>query len=350
MLDVARHFFTVDDVKAFIDQLAYYKVNRLHLHLTDDQGWRIEIKTWPKLADIGGSTQVGGGPGGYYTHEQYTEIVKYAQSRFITVVPEIDMPGHTMAALAAYPELSREGIMPSLYTGIDVGVSSLNTHSELTYQFVDDVIRELAILTPGLYIHVGGDEAHKTAEVDYIPFMERVQQIVANHGKIAVGWQEIAKTRLLPTTIVQFWSTHGNGMGLVCRAAEQGASIIMSPASKAYLDMKYDQGTALGLNWAGFVEVQTAYEWDPATVVSGLPEAQIVGVEAPLWTETVRTLNEIQYMAFPRLLGINEIGWSALQGRAWDEYRIRLASHAARFDGLRIGYYRSPQVGWATAA
>lgn len=348
MLDVARHFFSIDDVKAFIDQLAYYKVNHFHLHLTDDQGWRIEIKTWPKLAEIGGSTQVGGGPGGFYTQEQYVEIVRYAQSRYITVVPEVDMPGHTMAALAAYPELSQKGILPSLYTGLNVGMSGLNTRNELTYRFVNDVIRELAVLTPGPYIHIGGDEAHKTEDADYIPFMERAQKIVQDHGKIAIGWQEIAKTDLLPTTVVQFWRTHGNGMRLARQAAEQGASIIMSPASKTYLDMKYDQATALGTDWAGFVEVQTAYEWDPATFVSGVPEAQVVGVEAALWTETLRTLDDIEYMFFPRLPGIIEVGWSALQGRAWDEYRVRLASHAARFDELGIGYYRSPQVGWRT--
>ena len=346
MLDVARHFFSVDDVKAYIDYLAYYKVNRFHLHLTDDQGWRIEIKSWPKLAEIGGSTQVGGGPGGYYTQGQYLEIVKYAQSRYMTVVPEIDMPGHTMAALASYPELSREGIMPSLYTGTDVGVSSLNTRSEFTFQFVDDVIRELAELTPGSYIHIGGDEAHKTDKENYIQFIERVQDIVQKYGKVVVGWEEIARACLMPSTIVQFWTTNGQGVELARQAAAQGASIIMSPASKAYLDMKYDRATTLGLNWAGFVEVETAYDWDPASLVSDLPESQILGVEAPLWTETVRTLEDLEYMVFPRLPGINEVAWSPSQGRAWEEYRLRLASHAARFEVLGIGYYHSPQVGW----
>ncbi len=349
MLDVGRHFFSVSDVKRYIDHLAYYKVNRFHLHLSEDQGWRIEIKTWPKLAEIGGSTQVGGGPGGFYTQEEYAEIARYAQSRYITLVPEIDMPGHTMAALAAYPELSREGIMPSLYTGTDVGISSLNTRSELTYQFVDDVIRELAILTPGPYIHIGGDEAFKTNDAEYIPFMERVQDIVQHYGKVAVAWQEIGKACLRPGTIVQFWTTHRNGIELARRAAAQGASIVMSPASKTYLDMKYASTTPLGLNWAGFVEVETAYDWDPSTLVAGLSEAQILGVEAPLWTETLCTLADISYMAFPRLPGINEIGWSPAQGRGWEEYRLRLASHAARFDRLGIGYYRSPEVVWAAA-
>jgi hexosaminidase len=346
MLDVARHFFSVEDVKAYIDHLAHYKVNRFHFHLTDDQGWRLEIKSWPKLAEVGGSTQVGGGPGGFYTQEQYAEIVRYARSRYITVVPEIEMPGHIMAALAAYPELSREGIMPSLYTGVDVGVSSLNTRSELTYQFVDDVIRELAILTPGPYIHIGGDEAYKTKDDDYVPFIERVQDIVAAYAKIVVGWQEIGKACLRPTTLVQFWTTGGDGMDLARRAAAQGAGIIMSPASRTYLDMKYEAATALGQKWAGFVEVQTAYEWDPAGVVAGVPEAQIVGVEAPLWTETVHTLADLEYMAFPRLPGINEIAWSPSYGRGWEEYRLRLATHAARLEAMGIEYYRSPQVGW----
>jgi hexosaminidase len=346
MLDVSRHFFSVTDVKRYIDHLAYYKVNRFHMHLSDDQGWRIEIKSWPKLAEIGGSTEVGGGPGGYYTQEQYAEIVRYAQSRYMVVVPEIDMPGHTMAALASYPELSREGIMPSLYTGIDVGVSSLNTRSEFTYQFVADVIRELAEITPGPYIHIGGDEAFKTSEADYIAFIERTQRIVEHYGKIMVGWEEIAKANLLPSTIVQFWTIHPSSAALARRSAQQGARIIMSPASKAYLDMKYDLATPLGLNWAGFVEVQAAYEWDPLAINQELGEENIIGVEAPLWSETARTLDDIEYLAFPRLPGINEIGWSPAGGRSWNEYRDRLAGHGPRLELMGIDYYRSPQVGW----
>jgi hexosaminidase len=347
MLDVSRHFFSVEDVKRYIDYLAYYKVNRFHLHLTDDQGWRLEIKSWPKLTEIGGSTQVGGGPGGFYTHEQYAEIVRHAQSRYVTVVPEIDMPGHTMAALASYPELSREGIMPSLYTGIDVGVSSLNARSEFTYQFIDDVIRELAALTPGPYIHIGGDEAFKTSEADYIAFIERVQEIVAQQGKIAIGWQEIAKARLLPSTVVQLWNIHAKSVELARRAVEQGARIVMSPASRVYLDMKYDLATELGQSWAGCVEVQKSYEWEPLAVVDGLIDESVIGVEAPLWSETAVTLDDVEYLAFPRLPGINEIGWSTASGRNWEEYRVRLAEHGRRFEVMGIDYYRSPQVVWS---
>ncbi|HEU4744169.1 MAG TPA: beta-N-acetylhexosaminidase, partial [Anaerolineales bacterium] len=162
MLDVSRHFFGVDDVKRYIDLISHYKMNRLHLHLSDDQGWRIEIKSWPRLTEIGGSTQVGGGQGGYYTQEQYKEIVEYARSRYVTIVPEIDTPGHTNAALASYAELNSSEEAPALYTDTQVGFSSLWINSEITYKFLDDVIRELAALTPTPYIHIGGDEARST--------------------------------------------------------------------------------------------------------------------------------------------------------------------------------------------
>ena len=198
MLDVARHFFEVDQVKRYIDLIAAYKMNVLHLHLSDDQGWRIEIKSWPKLATYGGSTNVGGGKGGYYTQEQYKDIVKYAQDRYIMIVPEIDMPSHTNAALASYPELNcnEKDPNPKLYEGIEVGFSTLCTSKEITYKFVDDVVRELAAITPGPYIHMGGDESHVTPMEDYIPFVERVQDIILSHGKIMIGWDEVTKRQI----------------------------------------------------------------------------------------------------------------------------------------------------------
>src|SRR5688500_18583970 len=176
MLDVARHFFGVEDVKRYIDLIAHYKLNRLHLHLTDDQGWRIEIKSWPKLTDIGATTQVSGGGGGYYTQEQYKEIVDYAHSRHVMIVPELDTPGHTNAALASYPQLNSSEEAPALYEGTQVGFSTLWINSEITYQFLDDVIRELAALTPTPYIHIGGDEARSTPEKDYKKFIKRMQR------------------------------------------------------------------------------------------------------------------------------------------------------------------------------
>src|SRR6185295_5797180 len=182
MLDVARHFFSVAQVERYIDQLAMYKINTFHLHLADDQGWRIMIHSWPRLATYGGSTAVDGDPGGYYTQEQYRDIVEYARQRFITVIPEIDMPGHVNAALASYAELNCDGIAPPLYTGTDVGFSSLCVSKPITYRFIDDVIRELAALPPGRYLHIGGDEAQATSHADYVTFMNRAQQIVADHG------------------------------------------------------------------------------------------------------------------------------------------------------------------------
>ena len=198
MLDVSRHFFGIEDVKKMIDYLACYKMNVLHLHLSDDQGWRIEIKSWPELTRHGGSTQVGGGNGGYYSQEQYSAIVQYAKDNYITVIPEIDMPGHTNAALASYAELNCNGKATELYTGTDVGFSTLCTSKDITYKFIDDVVKELAALTPGPYIHIGGDESHSTKRDDYIPFVNKVQEIVTAHNKQVIGWDDIAISSLKP--------------------------------------------------------------------------------------------------------------------------------------------------------
>jgi hexosaminidase len=342
MLDVARHFFSVEDVKRFIDFLAAYKMNALHLHLSDDQGWRIEIKSWPKLTEIGGSTEVGGGEGGFYTQEQYADIVKYAQDRNIIIIPEIDMPGHTNAALASYAELNCDGKARELYTGIEVGFSTLCTSKEITYQFVDDVIREIAEITPGPYFHIGGDESHVTPLEDYIPFVNRVQEIVVKHGKKVIGWDEIANATPVEGATVQFWDNLKNtGMAL-----EKGAKVIISPASKAYLDMQYDSTTHLGLHWAGYIEVDKGYSWNPLELVPGITKEQILGVEAPLWTETVTNISEVEYMVFPRLPGYAEIGWTSPDSRSWEEYKLRLAQHGKRFEAMDINFYRSPMVPW----
>jgi hexosaminidase len=342
MLDVARHFFRVEDVKRYIDFLATYKMNALHLHLSDDQGWRIEIKSWPKLTEIGGSTQVGGGEGGYYTQEDYAEIVRYAASKFITIVPEIDMPGHTNSALASYAELNCDDKATELYTGTDVGFSTLCTGKEITYQFVDDVVREISALTPGPFFHIGGDESHVTPHDDYVYFINRVQDIVVSHGKRVIGWDEIANAKLVDNAVVQFWADVKN----TTMGVEQGAKVIMSPAKKAYLDMKYDTTTQLGLSWAGLIEVDTAYIWNPETYIDGVTRENILGIESPLWSETVTNMKEIEYMVFPRLPGYAEIGWSSPELRNWSDYRYRLASHGKRFEALRINYYRSPLVPW----
>lgn len=342
MLDVSRHFFGVDDVKRFIDFLAIYKMNALHLHLSDDQGWRIEIKSWPKLTEIGGSTEVGGGPGGFYTQEQYSEIVKYALERHITIVPEIDMPGHTNAALASYAELNCDGKAPELYTGTEVGFSTLCTGKEITYQFVDDVVGEIAALTPGPWFHIGGDESHVTGHDDYVYFVNRVQEIVKKHDRQVIGWDEIANAELVEGATVQFWADVEN----TTMGVEQGAQVLISPAARAYLDMQYDSTTHLGLHWAAYIEVDQGYNWNPATLVDGVTKENILGVEAPLWTETITSMNELEYMVFPRLPGYAEIGWTAPELRSWDEYKLRLADHGKRFEDLDIDFYRSELVPW----
>lgn len=195
MVDVARHFFTVEQVKRYVDQLAQYKVNTLHLHLTDDQGWRIAIDSWPRLAEYGGGSEVGGGPGGHWTKDEYRDLVAYASERYVDVVPEIDMPGHVNAAQAAYAELNCDGKARERYTGIKVGFSSLCVGQERTYAFIDQVLGELAELTPGKYLHIGGDEAHSTPAADYAAFMDRAQAVVAKHGKTVVAWHQLATAR-----------------------------------------------------------------------------------------------------------------------------------------------------------
>jgi hexosaminidase len=342
MLDVARHFFGVSDVKRFIDLLACYKMNFLHLHLSDDQGWRIEIKSWPNLALHGGSTQVGGGNGGYYTQEQYADIVQYANERYITVVPEIDMPGHTNAALASYAELNCNGKATDLYTGTEVGFSTLCTKKEITYKFINDVVRELAALTPGPYIHIGGDESHSTKREDYIPFVSRVQDIVIANGKQAIGWDDIAISGMKTGTVAQHWANVKNAN----TAAGQGAKIILSPAQKAYMDMQYDSTTKLGLNWAAYIEVDSAYSWEPATLIPGIGRDKLLGIEAALWTETITNMDEIEYMVFPRLPGYAEIGWTPSSSRSWNDYRVRLGKQGQRFKALGIDFYRSRFVIW----
>ncbi|MET9252305.1 beta-N-acetylhexosaminidase [Streptomyces sp. NPDC003717] len=352
MLDVSRHFFGVDEVKRYVDRLALYKFNKLHLHLSDDQGWRIAIDSWPRLATYGGSTEVGGGPGGYYTKADYREIVRYAADRHLEVVPEIDMPSHTNAALASYAELNCDGVAPPLYTGTDVGFSSLCVAKDRTYDFVDDVVRELAALTPGRYLHIGGDEAHSTSHEDYVAFMDRVQPIVAKYGKTVVGWHQLTATKPAPGALAQYWGLDGTSAAekeQVAAAARNGTGLILSPADRLYLDMKYTKDTPLGLAWAGYVEVQRSYDWDPATYLPGAPASAVRGVEAPLWAETLSTPEQQEFMAFPRLPGAAELGWSPAATHDWDRYKVRLAAQAPRWDALGIGFYHSPQVPWPAA-
>jgi hexosaminidase len=341
MLDVSRHFFSVDEVKRYIDLLALYKINRLHLHLADDQGWRIEIPEYPRLTEHGGSTEVGGGPGGFYTTEDYRELVRYAAERHMAIVPEIDMPGHTNAALASVPEINCDGRARELYTGTRVGFSAVCVDKEETYEWVDAVIGHLSAITPTPWIHVGGDEVEELTQEEYNRFIERVEEIVRRHGKTMVGWQEINAADIDPTSMLQWW--HGDGTDVADAAPGQ---LIVSPAQRVYLDMKYHPGSPVGLDWAAIVPLRDAYDWEPTTMVPGLDPAAIVGIEAPLWAETIADMGDVEYLAFPRLAAIAELAWSREGDIDWDEFRERIAAHGLRWTALGVNFYRAPEVEW----
>ncbi|KRC62019.1 beta-N-acetylhexosaminidase [Agromyces sp. Root81] len=364
MLDVARHFLPVEDVLDHIDRIALLKLNVLHLHLTDDQGWRLAIDAWPELTGIGASTSTGGDGGGFYTKDDYRRIVEYAAERFVTVVPEIDLPGHTNAALSAYPELNCDGIAPKPYEGIEVGFSSLCAspeRAEATDRFLADVMTEVAEMTPGPWLHVGGDESLATSEADYLDLVRRITAAGAATGKTVIGWHEMGASHELPAgTVGQYWdftTPRDRSAELTTSFVEQGGSVVLSPADVAYLDMKYPDdpdgplGGKVGQLWAdGPTTLEEAYAWEPTSIVPGLAEADILGVEAPVWTETIATAAELEFMVFPRIAAIAEIAWSPIPdgGAARDasDFHVRLASLGTHLDALGISYRKVDGVPW----
>jgi len=374
MLDVARHFHPEETVKAYIDRAAGLKFNALHLHLTDDQGWRLALRSRPRLTELAAGSSVGGDPGGFFTAEDYREIVAYAASRHMIVVPEIDVPGHTHAVGLAYPELAEAPVLSAYiaefaeargerlptegvpYDGMAVGFSSLKIHDEATYDFLADVLGELAGLTPGPYLHIGGDESLGTEPDDFAVFMARASAIVADLGKTPVTWHEAgAAAGLHPDTIGQYWGflTPTDGMDEKTRAfVRRGAQVILSPADAIYLDMKYDGDARLGLTWAnGPTSVERAYSWEPAAIIPGIREADILGVEAPLWTETVRDLHDIDELAFPRIAAAAEAAWSPAAGdssvRTWESFRERVGTLGPLWTSLGIRFHASAEIPWA---
>ncbi|MFC7532593.1 beta-N-acetylhexosaminidase [Actinoplanes sp. GCM10030250] len=347
MLDLARHFFSVQEVRAHIDLLVQFKINHLHLHLTDDQGWRLEIPGWPRLTEVSGGagTGVDGTGPGFLTLAEYADLNAYAAERFVTIVPEIDMPGHVNAAQLAYPELTADGQPVSQRTDAEVGYSSLVAGKEETYAFVEDVIKTVCDVTPGPYLHIGGDECLSTPSEDYRTFLARVLPLPGKYGKRAIGWHEIAAADLPETAVVHYWRPEADEPN-VTRAAAAGRQIIMSPADRTYLDMKYDAETHLGLDWAGLLGVRQSYDWDPADRLPGVGEEALLGVEAPLWSETLRTLADVQYLTLPRLPAVAEVGWSPRGSRDWDSFRTRLAAFGPRWDAAGIAYHRSTEIDW----
>ena len=375
MLDVARHFHGVDTVKAYIDHAASLKMNALHLHLTDDQGWRIHLDSRPELTEVAGSISVGGDPGGFYTKDDYREIVEYAASRHMIVVPEIDMPGHTHAVGLAYPEITEapvisehmravlteyggeEPVAGVPFDGMAVGFSSLKIDDEATYDFVADVFGELAAMTPGPYLHFGGDESLATSDEDFATFVTRASAIIADLGKTPVAWHEAgAASTIADSTVGQYWGfmTPQEGMADKARTfVDNGAQLILSPADAIYLDMKYPAGPELGLTWAnGPTSVERAYSWEPADVVPGVDDAGILGIEAPLWTETIRTAAALDTMVFPRIAAAAEAAWSPATGqsdlRTWASFRERVGALGPLWTSMGIGFHPSEEIPWAT--
>ncbi|GAA4993475.1 family 20 glycosylhydrolase [Yinghuangia aomiensis] len=395
-LDVARTFFDVGQVKSVIDLLAYYKLNVLHLHLTDDQGWRLHIDARPDLTRVGARGAFAGRPGGFYTQDDYREIVRYAAERYVTVVPEIDVPGHCQAVFAAYPELAPTGWDPdSPHTILDPGsdparLNSLDPDNPATWPFLTDVLTEVAALTPGRFVHIGGDEA-VIGEDAYRRFVAGMRGITASLGKRVVGWQETARAGLAPGDVAQHWISSTSidpdaldfanlpaGMELpenfhevllpmllemfakaehdVTAALKDGARILLSPNAVAYLDQPYrDAGPAaqeelrarLGLQVYPGNTLESALDWDPSTHHTDIPgDEAIAGVEAAVWCETVENFDDLEFLLLPRLAGVAEKAWAPRGSYAWDDYARRLAAQAPVWQRAGRTYFAADSVNW----
>ena len=371
MLDVSRHFFTKQEVNKFIDQMAEYKYNVFHWHLTDDQGWRLEVKSLPRLTAIGAwrAPRVGNwwerepqlptdslSYGGYYTTEDIREIVEYAQQRYVTIVPEIDIPGHSMAALSAYPEISCTGgpfhvnVGNTFYTKIE---NSLCAGNEQTFEVLDSVFAEVARLFPSPYIHIGGDECYKgfwekcskckmRMQKEHLKnleelqsyFVKRVAAMVQKRGKQVIGWDEILEGGLAPETIVMSW----RGMKGGIEAAKQGHSVIMTPTDHCYLDF-YQGDPTVEPNTYSMLRLQDCYKYQ--LIPDSVDASLIMGGQGNLWTESVPHYRQVEYMIWPRALAISETLWTDARLRNWKFFVNRVEQQFERFDRSGVNYARS---------
>ena len=364
LLDSGRHFQSVADIERLIDWMSLDKLNVLLWHLTEDQGWRLEIPKYPELTKtaacrkaVGLDAELTGGPDklycGFYTEAEVHDIVRYAAARFVTVVPEIDLPGHSQAAVAAYPWLGVTGKRPSVWT--DWGISPwLLNPNEKTLQFVDDVLDEVMRLFPSRYISIGGDEADKQqwnaspelreqmrrlglANMDQLQgwFMSRVADHLVKHGRTPVGWDDplVAGAKLPPSEVVMTW--HGNDVAL--QATAQGHDVVLTPTESLYFD--YYQSD-LPDEWAGQPPVSTLRQaYDTAVIPSGPSEAgHVIGVQGNLWTEFVPSFARAQHALYPRVAALSELGWSSASSRDWNGFLQRLPAELARYRALGIGY------------
>ncbi|HTL17641.1 MAG TPA: beta-N-acetylhexosaminidase [Patescibacteria group bacterium] len=370
LLDVGRHFFSKSEIKQLLDLMAMHKLNTFHWHLTDDQGWRLEIKKYPRLAEVGAwrksigfgldpksSTAYGpdGRYGGYYTQEDIRELVAYAQSRHITIVPEIEMPGHAGAALAAYPQLSCFG---GAYTTDKCPLPGVFcAGKDETYEFLQNVLVEVCELFPGKYIHIGGDEvspenwkkcprcqareAKENLKDEHqleSYFIRRIERFLNEHGRTLVGWSEIREGGLAQNATIMDW------IGGALDSARQGHDVVMTPTEYCYLDYYQSTNTlsaepkAIG----GYLPLKQVYAFEP--VPAGLEpqfQSHIIGAQGNLWTEYIASLPHAQYMALPRLCALAEVTWSPKQSRNWDDFIRRLGTQARRFDRMGVKYRRA---------
>lgn len=359
--DVSRHFFPVPFLKQLIDVLALYKLNRFHFHLTDDQGWRIEIKRYPELTEVGAWRREGGGErhGGYYTQEEIREIVSYAAERQITVVPEIEMPGHSLAAIAALPWLSCTKEVTSVWDHGGISRELLCAGREETFEFIENVLDEVAELFPSELIHIGGDECPKerwkacpdcqarmreeglqSEEELQGYFVRRVQRHLAKLGKRLVGWDEILEGGLSAGATVMSWRGVEGGIA----AAKAGLKAVMTPVSHCYFD--YRQSANPGeLGPSHFkppiTTLERVYSYQP--IPEGIPEeyrGNILGSQGNVWTEDIDSPERAGYMIFPRLCALAEVLWSPAALRDWESFKGRLASTITRLDALGVAYCR----------
>jgi len=376
MLDVSRHFFTKEEVKAYIDQIARYKYNTLHWHLTDDNGWRIEIKSLPKLTEVGAwrveraghfgdrANPKPGEPatyGGFYTHEDIREVVQYAEKRHVTIVPEIDVPGHSMAAIAAYPELSCTGdtsirVNPGTPFSEWYGNgtfkmlvdNTLNPSDEKVYTFLDKVFTEVAQLCPNPYLHVGGDECYKgfwandpgcqtlmkKLNIRHVEdlqgyFMNRVEKILSAKGKKLLGWDEILEGGISPGATVMSWRGIKGGI----EAAEMGHDVVMTPTTFAYLDYNQGEQTVDPPIYAG-LRVSKSYSFEP--VPDGVDPKHILGGQGNVWTEQIPHFRHLEYMTYPRAWALSEVYWSPKTAKNWNAFSQRMEGHFQRAELAEI--------------
>jgi hexosaminidase len=356
-------------------------MNVLHLHLTDDQGWRIHVPSWPLLTDVAGGGAMDGHPGGFYTLADFAEIVRYADERFVSIVPEIDLPGHTGAAVLAYPELA----------GGTGQAGGMDPEAPDVGRFVNDVLSTVASVSPCPFLHLGGDEAFGVDPESYARFLASGRAVARELGKVPVTWQEGARSSTGDGDVLQYWlafdapveeaflSGSATGTGLpggmalpvglmehlaeslrsgrdqLARAHRRGAEILLSPASHLYLDRPYAENSVdpdqqalrnrLGLKVYPRATVEASYSWDPATALPEIGDS-VVGVECALWTETVATAGELEFMILPRLLGVAEHAWSSGPRSDWHEYAGRVAAHRHLWERRAWNSFRSELIPW----